>query len=132
MFAMLLMLAATAKGQVSVNVNIGSAPSWGPAGYSDVRYYYLPDLETYYDVQTSKYIYLSNNRWVQSSRLPARYRDYDLHKGYKVVMKGYRGNTPYANFKDYKKKYARGYRGEAQRSNGEQGKKNHSNKNKKN
>jgi hypothetical protein len=113
-------------------VHIGSAPEWGPAGYSDVRYYYLPDVESYYDVHTSKFIYLSNNRWVQSSRLPARYRNYDLHKGYKVVMKDYRGNTPYTHFKDYKKKYARGYRGEAQLNNGDQGNRNHSNKNKKN
>lgn len=31
--------------QVNVNINIGTPPAWGPAGYSDARYYYLPDLK---------------------------------------------------------------------------------------
>jgi hypothetical protein len=30
--------------QVSVNVNIGSPPLWGPSGYSNIDYYYLPDV----------------------------------------------------------------------------------------
>ncbi|MET0944784.1 MAG: hypothetical protein ABWY22_05220, partial [Flavobacterium sp.] len=42
--------------QVNVNVNIGTPPLWGPVGYNDARYYYLPDLQTYYDVSTSNYI----------------------------------------------------------------------------
>jgi hypothetical protein len=26
--------------QVSVNVNIGSPPAWGPSGYAETEYYY--------------------------------------------------------------------------------------------
>ena len=117
--ALILAFAGSAYGQFSINVRIGTPPSWGPAGYSGVRYYYLPDIETYYDVQNSSFIYLSGNRWIHSRNLPARYRNYDLNRGYKVVMTDYRGNTPYINFRDHRMKYAKGYRGAEQHNIGE-------------
>jgi hypothetical protein len=97
-------------------VHIGTPPAWGPAGYSDVRYYYLPDVEAYYDVETSMFIYISGNQWIRRSYLPTRYRNYDLYHGYKVVMNDYRGNSPYSNFKQHRMKYAKGYRGAEQRN----------------
>lgn len=118
-FGIMLMLAASAQSQLSVTVNIGTPPAWGPAGYNDVRYYYLPDIETYYDVQSSMFIYISDHRWVRRSYLPPRYRNYDLYRSYKVVMNDYHGNSPYSNFKEHRMKYARGYRGSAQRNIGE-------------
>jgi len=121
-FGMTLLLAGTMQGQISFNVHFGTPPQWGPEGYSDddgysdVRYYYLPDVEAYYDVQNSMFIYMSGNRWVRRSYLPDRYRDYDLYNGYKVVMKDYRGNTPYTHFREYRSRYGRGYRGQEQRN----------------
>lgn len=123
-FGLMLMLAGSVQSQVSVNVNIGTPPAWGPAGYNDVRYYYLPDVEAYYDVQTSMFIYVSGNRWIRRSYLPSRYRNYDLYNGYKVVMNDYRGNAPYSYYKQHKVKYAKGYRGQAQRNIGENRQKN--------
>ncbi|QSB28463.1 hypothetical protein [Flavobacterium sp. CLA17] len=105
--------------QVSVNVNIGTPPSWGPSGYNDVRYYYLPDLETYYDVNTSNYIYVSNGKWIQSRYLPRAYRNYDLYNEYKVVLTDYRGNRPYDNYKVHKVKYGKGYKGSPQKTIGQ-------------
>jgi hypothetical protein len=59
-----LMLALIAGGitydataQVSLNVNIGSQPVWGPVGYDRVDYYYVPDIDAYY-LCTKKAIYL--------------------------------------------------------------------------
>ena len=116
---LMLILTASVQSQLSVNVHLGTPPSWAPAGYSDVRYYYLPDVEAYYDVQTSMFIYFSGNQWIRRNYLPSRYRNYDLHRGYKVVMKDYHGNSPYANFRDYKQKYAKGYRGAEQHNVGD-------------
>ena len=118
-FGIMLMLAGSAQSQLSVNVHIGTPPAWGPSGYNDVRYYYLPDVEAYYDVQTSMFIYISGNRWIHRSYLPTRYRNYDLYHGYKVVMNDYRGNSPYSHFREHRMKYGKGYRGEEQRNNGE-------------
>jgi hypothetical protein len=111
-----LIFASEAQAQLSVNVNIGTPPLWGPSGYSNVRYYYLPDVEAYYDVQTSRFIYYSGNTWVYRRSLPKQYRNYDLYNGYKVVMTDYRGNAPYTYYKQHKVKYAKGYRGNPQKS----------------
>jgi len=118
-FGMILMFAGSMQAQLSVRVNIGTPPTWGPAGYNSVRYYYLPDIESYYDVQNSMFIYYSGRSWIHSRTLPARYRNYDLYGGYKVVMNDYRGNRPYDNFRQYRVKYAKGYRGHEQRNIGE-------------
>jgi len=114
-----LFFASAAQAQISVHLNLGNPPAWGPSGYSDVQYYYLPDVEAYYDVNSSMFIYYEGRSWVRRSYLPSRYRNYDLYGGYKVVMNGYHGNTPYYNHREFRTKYARGYRGQAQRTIGE-------------
>lgn len=102
--------------QLSVNVNLGLQPSWGPAGYASVNYYYLPDIQAYYDVRTTQFIYLSRGVWIRSSYLPRQYRDYDLNRGYKVVINDYHGSRPYNNYRYDRVKYYKGYKGSPQRS----------------
>jgi len=102
--------AAPVSAQISVNVNLGAQPEWGPAGYNRADYYYLPDIETYYYVPKRQFIYRENDRWLFTSALPSRYRGYDLNNGYKVVMNTSR---PYQYFSSHKVKYAKykGYKG---------------------
>lgn len=114
-----LILACPIQAQVSVNVNLGTPPLWGPVGYSEAQYYYLPDLEAYYDIPSSRFIFYDGTVWVHRKYLPVRYRGYDLYNGYKVVMTGYHGKTPYTYFKEYKIKYKKGYRGQAQKTIGQ-------------
>ena len=109
-------IAFNIQAQVSVNVNLGAPPQWGPVGYSNVDYYYLPDVESYYYIPTSRFIYFDGQSWVHRKYLPARYKGYDLYNGYKVVLKDYRGKTPYIYFKDHKKNYSKGYRGSLQKT----------------
>ena len=113
---LLFISASLSQAQVSVNVNIGSPPAWGPAGYSDVRYYYLPDIDTYYDINTSQYIYVNNGNWIRATALPPAYRTYNLYNGYKVVITNYRDATPYVYYKTHKAKYPKGYKGPAQKN----------------
>lgn len=120
------------QAQVSVNVNLGMQPSWGPVGYSSVNYYYIPDIYTYYDVRNTQFIYQSNGVWIRSKYLPKQYRSYDLNRGYKVVMNNYNGTRPYYNYKYDKVKYYKGYKGSPQKSIGHKNKEhydfdNHSN-----
>ncbi|MBE8726225.1 hypothetical protein [Flavobacterium hungaricum] len=105
--------------QVSINVNIGTPPSWGPQGYDDDRYYYLPDIDIYYDVVKSQYISDNNGKWVRESRLPARYRNYDFYSGYKVVLTDYKGDTPYNYHAKHRSNYPKGYQGKPQKNRGE-------------
>ena len=81
-----LFFAGMAKSQVNVSININSQPDWGPRGYDYVEYYYLPDIEAYYYVPRRQFVYISGGNWVFSAHLPPAYRDYDLYRGYKVVI----------------------------------------------
>ena len=116
---LLLFFAVSTQAQISVQVNLGTPPQWGPSGYTNVQYYYLPDVEAYYDVPSSMFIYYNGVTWIHRRSLPTRYRNYDLYNGYKVVMTDYRGNTPYTYFKEHKVKYAKGYRGQEQHNIGQ-------------
>ncbi|MCX2483921.1 hypothetical protein [Pedobacter sp. MR2016-24] len=99
-----LIAAAPAKAQVSLSVNIGTQPQWGPTGYDHVDYYYLPEVESYYYVPTRQFVYYSGNRWVHARNLPSRYRDYDLYRGRKVVINSPR---PYLHHNNYRTQYGR-------------------------
>ncbi|WP_221390667.1 hypothetical protein [Dyadobacter sp. NIV53] len=92
--------------QVSVNINIGNQPAWGPTGYDHVDFYYLPDINVYFDVNKSQYVYQNGTQWIYGKNLPSRYKNFDLYNSYKVVMnepKPYLRNkiqkTQYANYK---------------------------------
>lgn len=113
---LLFVITAGAQAQVSVNVNIGTAPAWGPVGYTDVRYYYLPDVSMYYDINTTEYIYINNGHWVRTRTVPVAYRHYNFYNGYKVVLTDYRGASPYYYYKTHRIKYPRGYHPAAQRT----------------
>ncbi|WP_264537339.1 hypothetical protein [Flavobacterium sp. N1736] len=116
--ALILLMSVFAHAQVSINVNIGTPPSWGPEGYDDSRYYYLPDIDTYYDVNQSQYIYENNGKWIRDRRLPSRYRQYDLYGGYKVVLNDYRGDAPYTYHQKHVTSYPKGYKGKPQKNRG--------------
>lgn len=107
-FCLLLAMAVNidSKAQVNVNINLGSQPSWGPAGYNYVDYYYLPDIESYYYVPKRQFIYLNNGQWVFANALPSRYQGYNLFSGYKVVINR---PTPYLQFQEDRVKYV-GYK----------------------
>lgn len=75
-----------AEAQVSVNINIGSQPAWGPVGYNYVNYYYLPDLGVYYDVPRGQFVYFEFDRWNFGPALPPEFGNYDLYRSYKVVV----------------------------------------------
>ncbi|HTK21082.1 MAG TPA: hypothetical protein VL442_16280 [Mucilaginibacter sp.] len=98
---------AVAQVHLSVGVNIGAQPEWGPVGYDHVDYYYMPDIGAYYDIPAHQYIYLDNGVWIHRAYLPYRWRNYDVYHGYKVVVN--RPN-PWRYDADYRVRYA-GYRG---------------------
>jgi len=99
-----LAIVNTSKAQVSVNINIGTQPEWGPVGYDYAEYYYLPDIESYYYVPKRQFVYYSGNRWVFSSSLPPVYANYDLYSGYKVVVNKH---NAYRYFNDHKVRYVK-------------------------
>lgn len=98
-----LFVSPSSNAQVSVNINIGSQPMWGPVGYDYVRYYYLPEIDVYYNVASRKYTYYHGNRWVTKSHLPSRYRNFDMYRTYKVVINDH---SPWHHHGKHKKHYS--------------------------
>ena len=94
---------SNAQVSVNVNVNVAAQPNWGPYGYDNVNYYYLPDIETYYYVPKHQFIYLNGGNWVFAASLPPRYNSYDLYRGYKVVINE---PHPYMHHENYRVRYA--------------------------
>jgi hypothetical protein len=105
---LLMALLATAlhgQAQVSISVNIGTPPVWAPTAPVTVEYYFLPDIQVYYDVPARTYIYFGNGAWRRSRFLPSRYRGYNLAQGHTIYLSDYHGRTPYAYYKEHKVKY---------------------------
>jgi len=94
-------------GQVSVglSVNIGSQPCWGPSGYDHAEYYYLPDIECYYNIKRHQFVYMDGPKWIFSSSLPPMYSNFNLNTGYKVVLNG--DPKPYLHFAEHREQYSR-------------------------
>lgn len=101
LIAITLIASGSTNAQVSVgiNVNVGSPPAWAPPAPVEVRYYYLPEIQTYYDVNTRHYIYMDNGRWARRAYLPTAYRNYNLYRGPKVVVENYYGGSPYTYYR---------------------------------
>lgn len=104
-----MFLGSTVDAQIRLNLsfNFDRQPVWGPTGYDRVEYYYLPDIEVYYNVPLHRYYYFARGRWMSSSSLPSRYRGFDLYRSYKVVVNE---PSPYRNHNRYKEQYS-SYRG---------------------
>lgn len=101
-------VSGAASAQISIKVTI-NPPDWGPSDAVGVRFYYLPDIQVYYDVEDAVFIYPSHGRWIRAAHLPASYGSFNLYTGYKVVLKDYHGERPYDNFDDDRQRYPHGY-----------------------
>jgi len=107
-FVFLLLLTISLKGfsqQPPIEV-----PTWAPAyeNPNQVQYYYLPDLEVYYDVWNHEFVYLEDGNWLFSATLPAVYGNYDLYGGHVVIL-DYRVHQPWMHHELYVSHYPRYY-----------------------
>ncbi|NCS88266.1 MAG: hypothetical protein AUK34_10585 [Ignavibacteria bacterium CG2_30_36_16] len=101
-FGILMGFSTPIKSQIKYDVNIGSQPVWGPVGYDYVEYYYVPDLDIYYNVPQNRYYYYEKDRWVYNTNLPSRYSRFNLYNHYKVIVNE---PEPWRKHKYYKEKY---------------------------
>ena len=99
----LLFICMSASAQVSVTVK--GAPAWSKP--TKERYYYLPDIETYYDRHSGEYIFLNDGYWTRGKKLPTAYRSYDLKRARSVVIRNYHGGAPYVHYSTHRVKYVR-------------------------
>lgn len=95
--------------KVHVNINF-EIPVWAPyyENTHQVRYYYLPDIESYYDVRSQEFVFLHNGVWVFSRSLPPAYAWFNLRNCF-VVTLDYRVYEPWRHFNYYVAHYPRFY-----------------------
>ncbi|MCC3155915.1 hypothetical protein LJ737_01610 [Hymenobacter sp. 15J16-1T3B] len=99
----LLLQASPTQAQVQVNVNVGT-PAWGPPVGPGVQYYYIPEIDGYYDLYTQSYVYFDPyyNTWVSAPALPAAYyAGYDPRYFHPVVVQ-YVGRQPWGLIYDHR------------------------------
>jgi hypothetical protein len=87
-----------------------TSPDWAPSydNESQVHYYYMPDIEVYYDVWNREYVYLDNGNWVFSTYLPPMYSSYDMNNSFVVVLDN-RVSQPWRQHQLYVSHYPRYY-----------------------
>src|SRR6478736_2766180 len=100
LLVLILSFSSNIKAQVSVNVNIGTPPVWGPVGYPDCHYYYLPEIQAYYDVRAEMFICQGRRGWYHTRVLPGIYANFDLYNGCKVVL-DFNGDNPYRYYETH-------------------------------
>lgn len=75
----------------------------------NVRYFYYPNLQAYFDRETSTYLYTKNGEdWIESSKLPNALRGYSISNNKRVPIE-YNGDEPYELIKDHVKMYPANY-----------------------
>lgn len=77
--------------------------------YEEVRYYYYPNLQAYFDTKVGLYLYQENGQWVESERLSPTFRGYSIKNGLYVMIKDYVGDEPYNLLDQHKAQYPADY-----------------------
>jgi hypothetical protein len=92
--------------QINTASNYYTPPTWAPAlaNINNVRYYYLPDCDAYYDAGTQQFTYMSNGTWISSGSTPAACSESDLNSSY-VVLLNRNANNPWLNAAYYRSNY---------------------------
>lgn len=120
--ALMLLTATLSNAQSQYSTNADTAKELEGIITADdalnVRYFYYPNLQAYFDRQTSTYLYSRNGQdWIESSKLPTALRGYSVSNNKRVALSDYSGDEPYALVKEHMKKYPANYSAKRQPKN---------------
>lgn len=82
-----------------------STPLFNPITNCQLRYYYFPNLEAYFDTQKSIYYYKENGEWITAEEIPNGYRGYSIYNKSTVYITDYDDDYPCQFIEIHKKKY---------------------------
>ncbi|MBH8559549.1 hypothetical protein I7X13_15925 [Hymenobacter sp. BT442] len=91
-------LLAAPAAQAQINVNINTAPPVVVGAPADAQYYYVPEINGYYDVPARRYVVQRNGKWARVERIDG-YDPRNFHPQY-IEYRGaepwtYRGGNPH-------------------------------------
>lgn len=99
-FFLLSIAAASAQTSVSVSPKLSD-----PVTNCELRYYYFPNLEAYFDTKKNIYYYMDKGEWITASAIPNGYRGYSLYNKVRVAITDYDDEDPTQFIKIHKKQY---------------------------
>jgi hypothetical protein len=82
-----------------------SVPLFNPENNCQLRYYYYPNLEAYFDTQKRVYYYKANAEWKTAEEIPNGYRGYSMFNKYNVMINDYDDDNITQFIDRHKKKY---------------------------
>jgi hypothetical protein len=82
-----------------------TAPLFNPVTHCQLRYYYYPNLEAYYDTQKSIYYFKADGEWQTAEEIPTGYRGYSMYNKYSVFITDYDDDNICQFIAIHKKKY---------------------------
>ncbi len=89
----------------SAQVSKDNKSSLSATAKTEIRYYYFPNIEAYFDLQETVYLYKEDGQWVEAEELPANYGGYSLYNKVRVTIENYDGDEPYLMLAEHKKMY---------------------------
>lgn len=110
--AIVLLFTYQTNAQFSLNVSLNSRPTYSNPHYhydTDVDYYYLPEIEAYFDNRDGIFIYYGSRGWIRSFNLPSHCNNFNIHNGVKIAL-DYHGNAPFEDHHYHKKRYYKSFK----------------------
>ena len=99
------------KAQISFSAGLRFAPAWAPVEYAHhTRYYYLPDLDGYYDASLGGYYFhdQDGDDWFFTRTLPENFQGFDFYSSPRIALE-YFGDRPFEFFRERRLGYFNEY-----------------------
>lgn len=111
----ILLFAALSFMNVNAQVNEEKKLTIDPQTNCELRYFYFPNMEAYYDMKKEVFHYQENNVWLTAAQLPPHYGGYSLFKKERVVLTDFEDENPEQFIKEHRKMYPYNPKGRIQR-----------------
>jgi len=101
----IVLLTLTANAQADRKKADKAPPLVDPVTKCNLRYYYYPNIEAYFDTQKSIYYYQEDGQWKNAEEIPSGYRGYSMNNKVSVYITDYDGDDVLQFQKRHKKEY---------------------------
>lgn len=106
---MALLASASVQAQASVTTEIQAMVEEESLPAVGVRYYYYPNLDSYFDTRENMYLFQENGQWVKAREIKSGYRGYSIFNNVRVAITDYHGDRPYTKLEEHRKQFPKNY-----------------------
>lgn len=103
-FLTVIILAHVTHAQIDPQ-KTGGAPLVDPHTNCQLRYYYFPNIEAYFDTQKRIYYFKQDGQWVTAEEIPDGYRGYSIYNKVNVFINDYDDEDPCQFIELHRKKF---------------------------